>query len=282
MPPARSAATGVASAGLSAEELLRRARHVHGTLRLVGEPAAEGGGRDENAQNVFSVASHCLFGFFSTKEACVLRAVCREARDAVAAHPWADAETVILGNLASWRACFPLAVAANVSERDDLKDADFAAHLRGLRTLNMRFCHGITDTAFTHLRGIHTLDMGGCFQRSITDAAFANLRSIHTLNMSRCSQLGITSAAFTNLRGIQRLYMMDCSQRTITDAAFANLRGIHALNMGGCTQATITGVTFEHLSGVCVLGMHRCRASVRATAMRAGLPVDPKEASVQG
>ena len=169
-----------------AEELLRRARHVHGTLRLVGEPAA--GGRDENPQNVFSVASHCLFGFLTTRDANAVRATCREARDAVAAHPWADAETRIPRSLARWRACFPRAVAANVSERDDLVDADFAAHLRGLRVLNMGRCRGVSDAAFVHLRGIHTLKMWGCAcgQTSITGATFAHLRGVHVLCMQYC------------------------------------------------------------------------------------------------
>ena len=98
-------------AGLSAEELLADARHITGTLRLVGEPATGDVGRG-NTQDVFSVASHCLFGFFTTDEACMLRSVCCEARDAVAAHPWEDARTKISGSLAAWRKCFPHAVAA--------------------------------------------------------------------------------------------------------------------------------------------------------------------------
>jgi hypothetical protein len=41
-----------------------------------------------------------LLAFFSTPEAFALRLVCRELRAAVAAHPWEDTESLILGSIA--------------------------------------------------------------------------------------------------------------------------------------------------------------------------------------
>ena len=55
-----------------------------------------------------------LLQFFDTRDACVLRLVCREFQAAVAAHPWEDRDTVILGSIGGWRACFPRARCANV------------------------------------------------------------------------------------------------------------------------------------------------------------------------
>ena len=230
-----------------------------------------------------------LLPYFDTDEACVLRLVCREFLAAVTEQPWADAESVIKGSIAAWRASFPRALRANVgrrgSGRDRRKapvvDADFVhfeglhelnmaectsatdaafAHLRGIHTLNMNRCSqpGITDAAFAHLRGIHTLDMRGCRQPGLTDAAFAHLRGIHTLHMGWCRQPGITDAAFAHLRGIHTLDMSGCSQPGVTDAAFAHLRGIHTLDMGWCQQAGITDAAFAHLRGIHRLNMSDC------------------------
>ena len=70
-----------------------------------------------------------------------------------------------------------------------------------------------------HLRGIHTLDMDGC--TGITDAGLAHLRGIHALNMSCC--LGITDAAMEHLCGIHTLMLFGCLQ--ITAAALVQLEG---------------------------------------------------------
>ena len=172
----------------ASERLLQRARHADGTLRLVGEPA-NSSGRDENSQNVLSVASYTLLELVGTRGACALRATCREARDAVAAHPWADTVTRVEGSLALWRTCFPRAQAANVSERGDLVDVDFV-HLRGMSTLIMCDCgeSEIGDAAFVHLRGLRSLDMSFCGQESITSAIFASLRGIQMLSLYACEQ----------------------------------------------------------------------------------------------
>ena len=92
--------------------------------------------------------------------------MCREFLAAVTEQPWEDSETVIMGSLAAWRACFPRARAANVSQRTlwaagratPVLDAYFV-HLQGMRALVMQRCKSVTDAAFVHLRGIHTLDM---------------------------------------------------------------------------------------------------------------------------
>ena len=143
---------------LPADELLRQSSHVYGTLRLVGAPALGSIGRD-NPQNVFSVASHSLFGFLSTLDAYAVRSTCREALAAVTTFPWEDSTTRIKGNLALWRACFPQARSANVSGRRDLTNADFV-NLRGIRSLDMSNSgdDDLSDAAFAHLRGVRVLD----------------------------------------------------------------------------------------------------------------------------
>ena len=120
-----------------------------------------------------------LLQFFDTPGACALRLVCREFQAAVAAHPWADRETVILGSIGAWRACFPRARCSNVQmiwqggvvRRTPVVDADFV-HFVGLWELDMARCLAVTDAAFVHLRGIRVLDMSYCNQPTITDEAW--------------------------------------------------------------------------------------------------------------
>ena len=140
-----------------------------------------------------------LFPFFDTCEACSLRLVCRELKQAVADFPWEDMGTVIRGSVALWRACFPRARGANagqVGEEDwhnpngrltAIVDGDFG-HFVVLRALNMRWCTQVTDAAFVHLRGIERLNMRGCNQATITDAAFEHLKGIQVLCMHSCNQ----------------------------------------------------------------------------------------------
>ncbi len=109
-----------------------------------------------------SVLSHCygaLLPMFTTKEATVLRQLCREFKATVADFPWEDANTVIKGSVAGWRACFPRARWASVHIlrwRTPLVDADFV-HFKGLWGLRMGECKRITDAAFVHLKGIRYL-----------------------------------------------------------------------------------------------------------------------------
>jgi hypothetical protein len=212
-----------------------------------------------------SVLSHCygaLLPMFTTKEATTLRQLCKEFKSTVADFPWEDEETVIRGSVAAWRACFPRARWANVTEASwargretPVVDADFV-HFVGLRRLGMSWCQSITDAAFVHLKGIHTLKMAYCWQYTITDAAFVHLKGIHTLDMSSCYQVTITDAAFLHLKGIHTLNMARCTQDTITDAAIVHLKGIHSLSLLLCPQ--LTSAVFTHLKGVKRLNIGWC------------------------
>ena len=219
-----------------------------------------------------------VMGFLWQNEALGLRAASHGCREAVAAHAWDDFDAKkgkrshIVGSMASWRACFPKARAANMWGNKTVTDADFAL-LEGLHTIGRGRCNQttLTDAAFAHLQGIHTLYMGECNQATITNPAFAHLQGIHTLHMAGCNQVTITDASFAHLRGIHTLYMYDCNQATITDAAFAHLRGIHTLYMQRCNQATITDAAFAHLRGIHTLIMDGCTQSTISDAAFAHL-----------
>jgi hypothetical protein len=255
-------------------------------------------------ETILSEVGVVLLRLFDTREACVLRLVCREFVEAVAQQRWEDRDTVIMGSIGAWRRCFPRARCANVSRNygrhTPVVDADFV-HFEGLRELQMTGCMAVTDAAFVHLRGIHTLDMSfcnqhtitngafahlvgiqrlsiwGCDQVTLTDAAFVHLRGIQLLNMSQCSQL--TDSAFVHLRGIHTLYMRYCYQPAISDAAFVHLRGIHTLVIEGCWQATLTGAGLAHLQGIRALGMRGCSDDLVAAARGLGLPVSTRRQS---
>ena len=215
-----------------------------------------------------------IFGFLNMIDSNKVRVQCVECRQAVMDFPWMDVsyDSRVRGSVRAWRAAFPVARAVNVSQRDDIVDADFV-HIRGdarvrLHTVNMWNCKRVTDAAFFHLRGIHTLEMWGCNQATITDAAFICLRGIHTLYMGSCNQTTITDSAFIHLRGIHTLDMSGCNQATITDSAFIHLRGIHTLYMSDCDQATITNSAFLHLRGIHTLYMRRCdQATITPAAL---------------
>ena len=67
-----------------------------------GQPrAALAGGK---GRTLLAECPGALLQFFDTPGACALRLVCRELQAAVAAHPWEDRETVILGSIGAWRA----------------------------------------------------------------------------------------------------------------------------------------------------------------------------------
>ena len=185
-----------------------------------------------------------LLQFFDTPGACALRLVCREFQAAVAAHPWEDRKTVILGSIGGWRACFPRARCVNVRRwavggavvrRTPVVDADFV-HFVGLWELNMARCLAVTDAAFEHLRGIRVLDMTLCSQHTITDAGLAHLVGIQKLSIAYCSQATLTGAALAPLRGIRVLNMGYCPQ--FTDAAFVHCRFVlyEELSWDGFTE----------------------------------------------
>ena len=205
-----------------------------------------------------------LLQFFDTPEACALRLVRREFQAAVAAYPWEDRDTVILGSIGGWRACFPRAKCADVRKtnifgglvrRAPIVDADFV-HFEGLWELNMTGCTAVTDAALVHLRGIRVLDMSDCWQPAITDAGLAHLVGIQKLSIYGCSQDTLTDAAFAPLRGLRVLNISFCRQ--LTDAAFAHLKGIHTLLMEGLDQPTITDAALARLRGISCLVLYRC------------------------
>ena len=244
-------------------------------------------------ETLLSEVGPVLLPFFTTRDACALRLVCREFLAAAAEHPWEDRGTVIQGSIAAWRACFPRARCANVARfslfgaevrKAPVFDADFV-HFAGLRELNMAVCRDVTDAAFVHLRGINSLEMLSCYMLTdaaisnlvgiqrlcITDAAFVHLRGIQLLNIDSCGQL--TDAAFAYLRGIKALFMGHCSQPAITDAAFVHLRGIRTLSLDHCSQATTTGASFSSLTGIEALCLFGCSVEAAAAAHALGLPV---------
>jgi len=170
-----------------------------------------------------------------------------------------DEGPVIVGSLVEWKTQNPQALAANIRNRRDLSDADFA-HLAGVHTLEMSWCDQatITDAAFAHIAGVHTLNMALCNQATITDAAFAHIAGVHTLDMSYCPQETITDAAFAHIAGVHTLNMMECYQETITDAAFAHIAGVHTLNMAHCAQAGITDAALQRIAGVETIDISFC------------------------
>ena len=250
-------------------------------------------------ETLLSEVGPVLLPFFTTRDACALRLVCREFLAAAREHPWEDRETVIQGSIAAWRACFPRARCANVGRftffgaevrEAPVYDVDFV-HFAGLRELNMASCSDVNDAAFVHLRGIHSLEMFDCSRITdaasvhlagiqklgmyncprVNDAAFVHLRGIQLLNIDFCRQL--TDAAFVHLRGIKTLFMRFCAQPAITDAAFAHLRGIRTLVLDHCRQATITGASFSSLVGIEALCLEGCSAEAVAASRALGLPV---------
>ena len=275
---ARELRSGAAAAAQSEElaELRRMAKALRREVDALAVALAQARSREEGAAptgmalaggaggtTLLSSVHLRLLPYFDTCEACALRLVCREMRSAMAAHQWQDRETVILGSIGGWRACFPRARCANVRcfrhspvyRKAPVVDADFV-HFVGLWELNMARCVEVTDAAFVHLRGIRVLDMSNCNQHTITDAGLAHLVGIQKLCMWGCSQATLTDAAFAALRGIRVLNMSLCPQ--ITDAAFVHLKGIHTLLIWACHHPTITDAALAHLKGIRCLVLDHC------------------------
>ena len=114
--------------------------------------------------------------FLHQSDALQLRLASRACRDAVAEHGWNhldlenEDESDIVRNLATWRRCFPHAMAVNLAFNEDVTDDDLAL-LRGMRSVRLDGCTAITDAGLAHLRGIYELSIVGC--TAITDAGLA-------------------------------------------------------------------------------------------------------------
>ena len=191
--------------------------------------------------------SDVLLDFLSTPQACPLRVVSRVCLEAVSKHEWCDIETIIIGSIALWRACFPRAQAACVRESPaphssarcrllPVRDEDLQ-HLQHLRYLCLADCTMITAYGMQYLRAsapnMVFLDISGC--SGLCDAAFRPLARVQGLDMSGCSQRSITCAAFAHLVGVRTLFMSGCD--TITDAALAPLLpSLRLLCITGCAQ----------------------------------------------
>ena len=94
-------------------------------IPLAGNPK---GWRDGNIVSPDSILSHAksaFLPFFTTKDATVLRALCREFKEAVTEHKWKDEDTKIKSRVESWRVCFPAAEAANVNGNEELQISTF-------------------------------------------------------------------------------------------------------------------------------------------------------------
>ncbi len=178
---------------------------LHMKVPLAGADAA-----GHPTETLLSEVGLVLLRFFDTREACVLRLVCREFVEAVRVQQWEDRDTVIHGSIQRLSVlCCTQAM---------ITDAAAFVHLRGVRVLNMGCCRQLKDAAFVHLQGIHTLFMTFCDQPAITDAAFAQLAGIDTLVMDYCYQPTITGAGLAHLTGVRRLAMASCAPDAVAYA----------------------------------------------------------------
>ena len=156
--------------GVSCQRALWRA-HKPGCappLPALAPPRARGGGAaptrmalagGAGCTTLLSSVHLRLLPYFDTREACALRLVCREMRSAVAAHQWQDRETVIMGSIGGWRACFPRARCANV-RMDVWDDNAVAPHSRCGRGL-CALC-GAVGAQHGGLQGPRTLRLCTC------------------------------------------------------------------------------------------------------------------------
>lgn len=176
-----------------------------------------------------------FFGFLTTADACKLRLVNRALCEDVKNSRWKDSETIISGSIKDWRACFPLATEANITNNIEIRNDDFV-HLQGLEKLNMSKCTLLIDNAaLAHLTGsIRHLNISCCF--GITDDGLAYLAGIVSLNISLSY---ITDAGFAHLRGIR---ILDTSYNDISDNALSFLTGIEELYMSYCFRVTDAGI----------------------------------------
>ena len=225
---------------------------------------------------ILSSCQPALLGMFNTQSILPLRATCRDAAAAIAAHPWDDT-IIIKGNLGpallppgpgalrgAWRSCFPGAHSASVSQRQlwfphgrsaPVVDADFA-HLEGLRALDLWGCTAFSSAAFTHLQGIRTLCLRDCNQAAITDAALAHLVGIRELDLSGCDLFSLTAAAAAPLRDLRVLRLNAANLQS--SALFSPLGKLETLDMSENAHAAIADDAFEHLLALQELDVTGC------------------------
>jgi hypothetical protein len=140
--------------------------------------------------------------FFSTEEAVVLRLVSRLFLEAARDREWADTRTVVTGDIARWRACFPRAIAANLggprwSCDAGLRGLPIPEHhfpcLSTLEWLSVRNQPSFTDTALLHLGGpLQFLDASGC--TALTGLHMEHLAGAALVVMDGCRATAFSSA----------------------------------------------------------------------------------------
>ena len=155
-----------------------------------------------------------LLPFFTTKDAKVLKQICKLFASIIKAHPWHDTITRVY-NVALWRNCFPNATACLVVL--DQRKGKTSGDLRPLQNINwIKFVtiRGRVDTP----SNLHILfALSKCIY--LTDAYWSidpfKLRCVRELATNRCQ---------------------------LTDAHLAHLRDVRVLNVGGDIMVTDRGV----------------------------------------
>lgn len=171
---------------------------------------------------------HSLLPMFDTKTILPLRLVCREFEHTVGRYNWDDKNTIVSKDLDRWRACFPNARAANLSQMGAaLVDADLV-HLQGLKYLDLSYCYNLTGATFHYLHGVHTLKLNGCFR--IKPEAFIHLAGVQNLEMTCCKAMGVE--AFQSIRGVSDLSICFCNHEAAVTAL--GIRNIRKFITNGC------------------------------------------------
>ena len=120
--------------------VIARAEARLAAMTAAGPQVAVRCARLSDAEEVLAIpylSERSVMSYLRQDEVLSLRAASRTCREAVAEHAWSDFDETfttrsrIRGRLTSWRACFPLARAANLCLNNKLTDADFV-HLRGV------------------------------------------------------------------------------------------------------------------------------------------------------
>jgi len=104
---------------------------------------------------------HSLLKYFTTKEATVLRSICKEFKDAVEVTLWDDLKTPIKGSIVDWKTSFPAAKSARVESNLTLQNSDFM-HFSSIQKLTLVKCTTITAYALQHVPTLKQLKIYYC------------------------------------------------------------------------------------------------------------------------
>jgi hypothetical protein len=169
-----------------------------------------------------------------------LRATGKQLRDVAARITWRKETTRVRGrHLRHWRACFPNAVAVCAQQARDLD----LPWLRGILTLQLMDCPGVTGEVLQHIESLTTLKvLVGC--PDITDEGLRHLGGVTDLTLYDCEQ--ITDEGLRHLGRVTKLHLDSCNN--ITDEGLRHLGGMTDLSLWGCEQITDEGL--RHLGGV--------------------------------